>query len=115
MDCKGSCVPDSGPPSGIRVTVPLPIQKGMDCKGSCVPDSGPPSGIRITVPLPIQKGMDCKGSCVPDSGPPSGIRVTVFRGRIDCCDLMNVLYKGQVLQTAIIVRGKYSLLCKISV
>lgn len=59
--------------------------------------------------LSIRKGINCKGSCVPDSGPPSGIRVTVFRGRIDCCDLMNVLYKGQVLQTAIIVRGKYCL------
>ncbi len=35
--------------------------------------------------------------------------MTVFRGRIDCCDLMKELYKGQVLQTAIIVRGKYCL------
>ncbi|XP_058616362.1 uncharacterized protein LOC131530227 [Onychostoma macrolepis] len=32
---------------------------------------------------------------VTDAGPPSGIRVTVFRGPIDCCDLMKVLYKGR--------------------
>ncbi|KAF4097284.1 hypothetical protein G5714_021292 [Onychostoma macrolepis] len=47
------------------------------------------------VQVPIRKGINCKGSCVPDACPPSGIRVTVFRGPIDCCDLMKVLYKGR--------------------
>ncbi len=44
-----------------------------------------------------------------DAGPPSGIRVTVFRGLFNPCDLMPELCKGQVLQTAITVRGNYCL------